>query len=129
MRYIIIEHRTETSHIRAEKINRELYKISRPNWSPDDVTKYFLPCYQNADYSCFQFEDTDFLPVHADLDITALKTLLSEDADTNELNNLEAYVKGKKGDKIFFKDIIPSLITIYTRAEMEALGWFQEEVI
>lgn len=128
MRYIIIETQTDSSEVRAHNINRELYKISRPTWTEQDVTKYFLPMFQNGVDWCFGFEDTDFLPVNNNANVTTLKNLLSEDATEQEREMLGAYIESQKGGTILFKDIIPSTINKYTKEEMQSLGWFNETI-
>lgn len=121
--FIIIAHRTDDSHTRAEQINRELYKISRPNWSTEDVSKYFLSVHKNNDLSAFEYSDTDYLPVNNEVDVTTLKNLLSEDATQQELDGLEMYLTSLIGSVVYFKDIIPSGIAKYTEQEMINLNW------
>lgn len=123
MRYIIIAHRTQDSITRGTGINRELYKISRPNPSPNDVTKFFLPSYVNGSQMALGFEDTDYLPVSNELDVTTLKNILSEDATQQELEGLEMYLTSLIGGVVYFKDIIPSGIVRYTEQEMIDLNW------
>lgn len=126
--YIIITSQNSTSEERAHSINRELYKISRPNWSESDVTKYWLPMHQNGLEWCLEYSNEDWLPVSNDADVTTLKDLLSQDATEQERNALESYIISKKGDKIYFKDIIPSTITKRTYEDMQSLGWFNEVI-
>lgn len=124
MRYIIIS--GEDSITRGEAINKELYRISRPNPDPEYDSENFLSSYIHEGKMALGFEDSDFLPVSELVNVDTLKTLLSQEVDSNELNNLEAFVRGKKGDKIYFVDIIPRSVNIYTREELETFGWFPD---
>lgn len=127
--YIIIAPYNTTSEERIHSINRELYKISRPNWTEQDVSKYWLGMHQNGDSWALEYSDEDWLNVSTDADVTTLKNLLTEDASEQERNMLEAYIMSKKGDRIYFKDIIPSTIIQRTYEDMQLLGWFNESVI
>ena len=128
MNYIVIqEKQNSTSKARAELINRELYKISRPVGEAGDGTLYMFSTYENElGEVALGYEDTDTIPVNALADVTPLKDALKDDANGTELNQLEAYLLSKKGSFIYFKDIIPSSIVIRDYTYMVANGFITE---
>ena len=128
MNYIVISNEVDgTSAERAENINRELYKISRPANDPNDGTLYMFGTYEDGlGNVAIGYEDTDKIPVHELADVTPLKQTLIYSASETELNNLEAYLLSKKGSFIYFKDIIPSSIIIRDYAYMVANGFITE---
>lgn len=122
-KYIIIADRSETSPIRGGKINSELYKISRPNPDPKDFGKYFLMSIEHNGKMALGFTDSDSLPVSNDFDVTVLKSILQPDAPQQELDMLEIFLTSLIGGRVYFKDIIPSGIQVYTEQEMIDFGF------
>ena len=117
MRYIIIKNVGIGSIPRRDKINKCLFDISRPVLIKDtrDVTTGFLSQYDNGELGALGFEDTDDLPVHAQMDVQELKDVLGDDLTGQEKAQFEAYIRSKIIGRINFVDIIQSTMTIYTK--------------
>jgi hypothetical protein len=126
MKYIIIDSLGLGSYPRAELLNRELYRISRPFPNPEDETKYLLSMYKNGDLGCLAFDDNSRIDVSDNMDVKDLKLLLSTDVSEEEKNALEQFLISKIGSFILFEQIVPSTITKYTKEQMQEMGWFPE---
>jgi hypothetical protein len=126
MKYIIVADKAKTSAERTMDINRELFRISRPNPDPEDVSVYLLTMITHPSNGkmALGFESTTSIPVSSSVDVTDLRGMLSEDATEVELDGLEGYLYSKIGSKVNFETIIPSAIVILTYDDLDQAGWF-----
>ena len=117
---------TLTSSERADEINRELQRISRPQPLPNEYSEFRFQklLHPTSGDACLCYELTDSIPVNTDVDVTALKALLAQETTEEELNQLEAYLLTLVGESVVFDTIVPSTVTKYTKAELELEGWF-----
>ena len=126
MKYLIIKDTNIVSSERSKGINRELFKISRPSPDVNDVTLYQYEEIKHpiTDERAIVFNDTDEIQVGQNPNVTKLKELVSANATQIEQDQLEQYIISQQGNRIVFKNIIPSSVTIKTFEEMELDGWF-----
>lgn len=117
---------TLTSPERADEINREVQRISRPNPLPNEVTEFRFQklIHPTNGEACLCYGLTDNIPVNSELDVTKLKNLMLQDATQQELDNLELYLTSLIGDRVVFNNIVPSSVTKYSKQDLEILGWF-----
>lgn len=117
---------TLTSEQRADEINRELQKISRPNPVKNEITEFRFRklLHPTTGDACLSFEATDSIPVNSQVDVTKLKNLMLQEASAQELAQLEMYLKTLIGKRVVFNQIVPQSVTRYTQQELELEGWF-----
>jgi hypothetical protein len=123
-KYIIL---AETNPKDTVKIySSELFKISRPINSPDDVTQYLFGWMEHPESADIALVcDMDqVIPVHPTKDISTLAQMLNSKVTPEELSALTGYMN--QHGSVKFGDIVPSTIRLYSEEEMKELGWFPE---
>lgn len=124
--YIIIRPITGmTSEERCNKINIELWNISRPpsTKNPNDET---LKVFDEIDLEdgnwCFYVDTEYVLKVHPENNLTELISLFPNMSE-NEKNSLVNYIESN--NEFPFSGIIPSDTNVYTFQEMLDMGYFK----
>lgn len=112
----------------AQTISRELFKISRPISGPNDVTAYLFGWITHPDTGevALQVDPNQVIPVHPSQDTSVLAQLILQDVPQSEIDQLTNWLSQQK--EITFSQIIPSTITLRGKAEMEANGWFNQNL-
>lgn len=132
MNYILISTVGQSSsEQRANQFTRELYKISRPNPDPQDVTTSWFGVVKHPVTGQCALEVPDLngeeTYVSPQVNLNRLRSLLNPSlADPGEVDNIVAEVNLRKGSRIKFFDLLPTYAkdNIRTREELEADGWF-----
>lgn len=125
-----------TSEQRAEQISYELWAISRPPAvrNPNDVTTYMFgwakhptqdPNYVEVVNAALSVDTSYNVIVHPENNLTNLVALFPE-LTQQEKDSLAAYIESQQSFP--FANIIPQSVKVFTRAEMEAAGWFPDLV-
>jgi hypothetical protein len=123
-----------TSEQRAEQISYELWAISRPPAvrNTEDVTTYLFgwskhptqdPGYTEIVNAALGIDTTYDIVVHPENNLTNLIALFPE-LSQQERDTLAAYIESQQSFP--FANIIPHDVKVFTQAEMEASGWFQD---
>lgn len=123
-----------TSEQRAEQISYELWAISRPPAvrNPNDVTTYMFgwakhptqdPNYVEVVNAALSVDTSYNVIVHPENNLTNLVALFPE-LTQQEKDSLAAYIESQQSFP--FANIIPQSVKVFTRAEMEAAGWFPD---
>lgn len=119
-----------TSEQRAVGISAELYNLQNPKalQSAEDLTSSLLDCIQHPDtgqWACVG--DTELIiAVHPMRDITALVALFPQ-LSTDERAAMTYYISTNA--YVHFAYLMPSDSEVLTRAQAEAAGWFQTELL
>lgn len=123
----------------AESFNRGLCRLLRPTHlrSPDDVTDYYceMLTHPSGEWAALNLPDTDTVPIHVASDGRELAEVLSvfvrDGAITaEELGGIGGAAGANGGKEVRIADFIPPswAANVKTREQMEADGWFPEEV-
>ena len=138
MQYIkIVPQLGMTSAQRAEAISYELWAISMPPAvrDPNNVSLYLFgwmsrpdggdPAYLPEIVDTALLVDPDYtIVVNPENNLTALIALFPE-LSQEEKDALAAYIESQQSFP--FKNIVPSTVTLFTKEEMEASGWFADQ--
>lgn len=118
-----------TSQQRGEAISRELFNLTLPRHLRDDKqsSAMLLPMIENESNpgEWALYADTELaIPVHPERDVTALVSLFPQLSET-ERSQLTYYIS--TSSSVTFGNLLPSDATVWTRAQVEVLGWFPED--
>lgn len=126
MKFITIQH--STPRPQALNVSRELFNISRPEKEDEDITQYLFGHIEHpvsGEISLVVYEDFD-LRVHPDASgrIDALGDLLDQCIEAGEINRLKGVLNSS--ERVRFENIIPAMLEVKTKTEMETDGWFSD---
>jgi len=114
-----------TSAQRADALDKEVWRLIRPasvQSAGDTEYLYARMVHPKTGQVALLGETTDVLPVHPDVDLTALLELLPEVPQV-EKDQLTLYINASRGKTVVFGNLIPSTSTQLTEAEADAAGW------
>lgn len=114
-----------TSAIRADKIDKEIWRIQRPlSVQSDGDTKcmYATVVHPTTGQVAILADTSDVLSVHPDTDLTNLLELLTE-VPQSEKDALVSYINANLGGTVLFSNLIPSTSTQLTKDEASDDGW------
>ena len=114
-----------TSAQRADAIDKEVWRLIRPasvQSEGDTEHLYARMVHPTTNQVALLGETTDVLPVHPDVDLTALLELLPE-VPQSERDQLRLYIDSNRGGTVVFGNLVPSTSTQLTEAEADAAGW------
>lgn len=127
MNYIIIPStHTMTSGERTRAFSRGLYSLGRPNPAPDDVTEYMFGFVTHPTTGETAMEcdlDTE-VRIDQDADTSQLVALFGETEHVEEVARLASLIEANRGGSVTFAQLVPSFVTVRTRDELDADGWF-----
>lgn len=117
-----------TAAQKAELISREMYKMSRPNPHPEDVTLYLFPWYihPNTMLAAIYIDDEYNLPIATNSNQTMLLNIFGLVATQAEIDALNDKINNSKGDIVQIKDVLPQNITKLTEENLINMGFFPE---
>lgn len=118
-----------SSEARAKAITRELYNITVPVAIQADYQKdgtvFGVVVHPDGVQHALQV-DTDYvIPVHEQANLEKLVAMFPDLTDQERVT-LQGYIH--TNDKFPFGHIVPSTTTVRTQEEMQALGWFPEDI-
>ena len=118
-----------TSETRAKQITRELYNITVPVVIQadyqKDATVFGVVVHPDGVQHAMQV-DTDYvIPVHEQANLEKLVAMFPDLTDQERVT-LQGYIH--TNDRFPFGHIVPSTTTVRTHEEMQALGWFPEDI-
>ena len=118
-----------SSEARAKAITRELYNITVPVAVQADYQKdgtvFGVVVHPDGVQHALQV-DTDYvIPVHEQANLEKLVAMFPDLTD-HERVTLQGYIH--TNDWFPFGHIVPSTTTVRTQEEMQALGWFPEDI-
>lgn len=123
MEYIIISAQNGlSSEDRCKDFSRELFKISRPLSSPEDVTTYLFGWVNKDDLYALEVDLDFIIPIHPDHDLTTIIGLLNPAANQAEIDQIVDSIGS--ASSVRFGDIVPSYVEIKSREDLDADGWF-----
>ena len=111
-----------SSEYRCKLFSRELFKISRPVSSEEDVSMYVFSWINKGDEYALHVDLDYQIYVHPEKDLQAIVSMLSTMTTPEEVANITSMID--QATFIRFGDIIPSYVTINTQEELESEGWF-----
>jgi hypothetical protein len=118
-----------TSEIRAKQITRELYNITVPLAVQADYQKdgqvFGIVTHPDGVQCALQVDPGYIIPVHPQANLEKLVSMFPDLSDTERVT-LQGYIH--TNDKFPFGHIVPSTTTVRTQEEMQALGWFPEDI-
>lgn len=132
MQYLILG--TANDKLDADKLSKELYKLSRPDSvrDPKDVTTHLYGIVEHpttGEVALQIPDDGEYeLPIHSEKDSKELAKLYKKfflDKGKTEDKVKDNVDKKKGGDKIKTKDLLP-FEDFVDQATMDANGWFPE---
>lgn len=110
-----------TSEQRCKAFSQELFKISRPVLD-DDSTAYLFGWVNKGEEYALEVDLDYVIYPHPDKDLTAIIGALSTMTTPEEVANIVSLINTK--NRFTFGEILPKYVTINTREELEAEGWF-----
>jgi len=110
-----------TSEQRCKAFSQELFKISRPILD-DSSTQYLFGWVNKGDEFALEVDLNYVIYPHPEKDLTAIIAALSTMTTPEEVATIVSLINTK--NQFIFGEILPSYITINTREELEAEGWF-----
>jgi hypothetical protein len=127
MKYIIIsEISPMTSEQRCIGFSRELFKISRPVSDEQDTTEFLFGWIVHPTTGQYaMIVDLDaIIPVHPDKDLSTIISMLNPIASQEEVATIVSNI----GTTVRFQDLLPSYVIISEGSDLEAEGWFAEQI-
>lgn len=122
MWYLIVGTKRE-----AQQISRENFLLSRPDPDPNDGTLYrsVVLVHPETGEVTVSITETSHA-VHQNARADTQKTLSLLAADQRERDKLQVDVVRKRNSRATMKELLPDSlsITLFSRQEMEAAGWF-----
>lgn len=117
------------SATRAKQITRELYNITVPLAVQADYQKdgqvFGIVTHPDGVQCALEVDPAYIIPVHPQANLEKLVSMFPDLTDTERVT-LQGYIHTQ--DKFPFGAIIPSTTTVRTQEEMQALGWFPEDI-
>ena len=118
-----------SSEARAKAITRELYNITVPvavqQDYQKDATVFGVVVHPDGVQHAMQVDTDYIIPVHEQANLEKLVAMFPDLTDQERVT-LQGYIH--TNDKFPFGHIVPSTTTVRTREEMQALGWFPEDI-
>ena len=118
-----------TSKTRAEAITRELYNITVPLAIQQEYQKdgavFGVVVHPDGVQHALQVDTDYIIPVHEQANLEKLVAMFPDLTDQERVT-LQGYIH--TNDKFPFGHIVPSTTTVRTQEEMQALGWFPEDI-
>jgi hypothetical protein len=128
MKYIPVK-----SEIEAKELSKRLYRLSRPNPHPDDVTQFLIGWVIHPDTGAVMMEVPDDLdlPISTDCDSKVLSALFPPIVSALSVAVAETKIAGSKGKRVLLADILPTFWSEkqQTEEQMGADGWFGEQAV
>jgi len=128
MKYIRVK-----DEIEAKKLSESLYRLSRPNPDPDDVTTCLIGWMIHPDTGAvmMMFPDDLDLPIAVSSNAKILNTVLTPfvaegSITANDVKSIETKLTISKGERVALLDILPAfwIEGQQTHEQLEADGWF-----
>jgi hypothetical protein len=117
------------SETRAKAITRELYNITVPVAVQADYQKdgtvFGVVAHPDGVQFALQVDPAYIIPVHPQANLEKLVSMFPDLTDTERVT-LQGFIH--TNDKFPFGHIVPSTTTVRTQEEMQALGWFPEDI-
>ena len=118
-----------SSEARAKAITRELYNITVPVAVQEDYQKdgtvFGVVVHPDGVQHALQVDTDYIIPVHEQANLEKLVAMFPDLTDQERVV-LQGYIH--TNDKFPFGHIVPSTTTVRTQEEMQALGWFPEDI-
>ena len=118
-----------SSEARAKAITRELYNITVPVAIQadyqKDATVFGVVVHPDGVQHALQVDTDYIIPVHEQANLEKLVAMFPDLTDQERVT-LHGYIH--TNDKFPFGHIVPSTTTVRTQEEMQALGWFPEDI-
>jgi hypothetical protein len=118
-----------SSEARAKAITRELYNITVPVAIQADYQKdgtvFGVVVHPDGVQHALQVDTDYIIPVHERANLEKLVAMFPDLTDQERVT-LTGYIH--TNDKFPFGHIVPSTTTVRTHEEMQALGWFPEDI-
>lgn len=118
-----------SSEARAKAITRELYNITVPVAVQEDYQKdatvFGVVVHPDGVQHALQVDTDYIIPVHEQANLEKLVAMFPDLTDQERVT-LTGYIH--TNDKFPFGHIVPSTTTVRTQEEMQALGWFPEDI-
>ena len=118
-----------SSEARAKAITRELYNITVPVViqadDQKDATVFGVVVHPDGVQHALQVDTDYIIPVHEQANLEKLVAMFPDLTDQERVT-LQGYIH--TNDKFPFGHIVPSTTTVRTQEEMQALGWFPEDI-
>ena len=118
-----------SSEARAKAITRELYNITVPVAIQADYQKdgtvFGVVVHPDGVQHALQVDTDYIIPVHERANLEKLVAMFPDLTDQERVT-LTGYIH--TNDKFPFGHIVPSTTTVRTQEEMQALGWFPEDI-
>ena len=118
-----------SSEARAKAITRELYNITVPVAVQEDYQKdgavFGVVVHPDGVQHALQVDTDYIIPVHEQANLEKLVAMFPDLPDQERVT-LQGYIH--TNDKFPFGHIVPSTTTVRTQEEMQALGWFPEDI-
>jgi len=118
-----------SSEARAKAITRELYNITVPVAVQEDYQKdgtvFGVVVHPDGVQHALQVDTDYIIPVHERANLEKLVAMFPDLTDQERVT-LTGYIH--TNDKFPFGHIVPSTTTVRTHEEMQALGWFPEDI-
>ena len=118
-----------SSEARAKAITRELYNITVPVAIQADYQKdgtvFGVVVHPDGVQHPLQVDTDYIIPVHERANLEKLVAMFPDLTDQERVT-LTGYIH--TNDKFPFGHIVPSTTTVRTHEEMQALGWFPEDI-
>ena len=126
---IVLPEGTLTSEKRAKSITRELYNITTPLAVQEpyqkDGTVFGVIVHPDGVQHALQVDTEYIIPVHEQANLEKLVAMFPDLTDQERVT-LQGYIH--TNDRFPFGHIVPSTTTVRTHEEMQALGWFPEDI-
>jgi hypothetical protein len=115
-----------TAAQKAEMISREMYKMSRPNPHPDDVTLYLFGWVEHpvGNMAALEIDEDLDLPISPQANQTALMQMFSKAANPQAVAELNKKIDENKGKKVKVKDVLPANLWKFSESELKEMGFF-----
>jgi hypothetical protein len=117
------------SETRAKAITRELYNITVPVAVQADYQKngtvFGVVAHPDGVQHALQVDTDYIIPVHEQANLEKLVAMFPDLTDQERVT-LQGYIH--TNDKFPFGHIVPSTTTVRTQEDMQALGWFPEDI-
>lgn len=118
-----------SSEARAKAITRELYNITVPVAVQEDYQKdgavFGVVVHPDGAQHALQVDTDYIIPAHEQANLEKLVAMFPDLTDQERVT-LQGYIH--TNDKFPFGHIVPSTTTVRTQEEMQALGWFPEDI-